>query len=67
MMPEPKVTLPLVPDERLARLESVVAALAQALDGLDALALFTVATHISMGYELARADLEKLQNEVNSR
>lgn len=66
MMPQAEVPLSPDPAERLARLESLVAALAQALDELDALEMRTPATHISMGYELARAELGKLQNEVTS-
>ena len=67
MIPEPENPLYLDAAERLAQLESTVALLEQALDGLDALHMDTPATHVSMGFELAKAELEKLRNEAIQR
>lgn len=65
MMPEPEVPRSPGPTDRSARLESLIAVLVEALDGLDALEICTAATHVSMGIELAKSDLEKLRNEAN--
>ena len=65
MIPEPQKSLSFDAAERLARLEPTVALLEQALHGLDALEMNTTATHVSMGFEMAKAELEKLRNEAN--
>ena len=50
----------------LALLEKGLAALSEGLSILDELGLDTAAGHISLGYELARLDLQMLRNEGNS-
>ena len=50
----------------LALLEKGLAALSEGLSFLDELGMNAAAGHISLGYELAREDLQSLRNEGSS-
>lgn len=50
----------------LALLEKGLAALSEGLSILDELGMNAAAGHISLGYELAREDLQSLRNEGSS-